>query len=147
MHTLWNADDRTSILDRLTRLSPNATPAWGSFNAPRMVTHLTDALRMATGDLPVKPLKGPLGIWPLNSLVMFYLPWPKSAPTAPELIARGATDWTAGLDELRTAMASFSARDVNGAWPAHPLFGDIGGQGWGRLAYRHMDHHLKQFRG
>ena len=63
--------------------APNATPAWGSFNAPRMLAHVTDALRMATGDLPVAPRGGPLAFWPINSLVMFYLPWPKSAPTAP----------------------------------------------------------------
>jgi len=147
MHTLWNAEDRTSILDRMTRLSPGATPAWGSLNAPRMLTHVTDAVRMATGELAVAYRGGPLSIWPLNSLIMFYLPWPKGAPTAPELIARSAGDWTAGVEELRAAMDRFSERDMNGTWPAHPVFGTIGGSGWGRLAYRHIDHHLTQFQG
>ncbi|MFN7982194.1 MAG: DUF1569 domain-containing protein [Vicinamibacterales bacterium] len=147
MHTLWNADDRASIIDRMARLSPSATPAWGSFDAPRMLAHVTDALRMATGDLEVAPRSGPLSIWPLNSLVMFYLPWPKSAPTAPEIIARSATDWAAGIQELRATLERFAARDRSGAWPAHPVFGEIGGEGWGRLGYRHVAHHLTQFRG
>lgn len=147
MHTLWNADDRQSILARMTRLSPSATPAWGSMNAPRMLSHVTDALRMATGDLAVAPHGGPLSIWPINSLVMFYLPWPKGAPTAPELIARSAGDWAAGVEELRAVLTRFAERDINGTWPAHPAFGTIGGVGWGRLGYRHVDHHLTQFRG
>lgn len=146
MHTLWNPDDRALILDRIVRLSPDATPAWGSMNAPRMLTHVTDAVRMATGDLRVAPKASPLSVWPLNSLVMFYLPWPKSAPTAPELLARGPDEWRQGLADLTAALNRFAARDVNGEWPAHPVFGKIHGAGWGRLGYRHLDHHLTQFR-
>ena len=85
---------------------------------------------MATGDLPGRSAGGPLAFWPINSLVMFYLPWPKSAPTAPELIARSTTDWTAGVEELRSTLERFASRDRSGAWPAHPAFGEIGGEGW-----------------
>lgn len=147
MHTLWNANDRAALLARLDRLSPDTTPAWGSMNAPRMLTHLVDALRMATSDLAVAPKRSPIALWPLNSLIMFYLPWPKSAPTAPELIAREpGHDWPGAVAELKAAMDRFASRDINGDWPRHPAFGSIGGDGWGRLAYRHTDHHLKQFR-
>jgi hypothetical protein len=148
MHTLWNADDRSALLARVARLSPDAAPAWGSMNAPRMVTHLVDALRMATGDLVVAPKASPLSLWPLNSLIMFHLPWPKSAPTAPELIARApGHDWSTSVAELKAAMDRFASQDVNRDWPRHPVFGSIGGTGWGRLAYRHTEHHLTQFRG
>ena len=115
-------------------------------SAPRMVTHLTDALHMAIGELAVAPKSSPLSWWPLNSLVMFYLPWPKSAPTAPELLARTPDEWARALADLEAAMHRFSTRDINGVWPPHPAFGQIGGSGWGRLAYRHSDHHLTQFR-
>lgn len=144
-HTLWNADDRRSLTSRFDALSPAAQPKWGSFTAPRMLTHVTDGLRAALGELPVARKAGPLGYWPINVLVMFYLPWPKSAPTAPELLARTPEEWTRELDELKGAIERFTKRNAADAWPAHAAFGDIGGTGWGRLQYRHLDHHLTQF--
>ena len=35
--------------------------------------------------------------------------------------------------------------DEKTKWPDHPAFGSITGEAWGVLAYRHTDHHLKQF--
>ena len=53
-----------------------------------MVAHLNDAMRMATGELPVAPRKLPIRYFPLKQLILYVLPFPKSAPTAPELLAR-----------------------------------------------------------
>lgn len=145
MQTLWNADDRTALLNRFDGLSPNATPRWGTMNAPRMVTHVTDALRAGLGELAVSPKRSPLGRWPLNTLVIYYLPWPKGAPTAPELLARAPVAWSDELHTLRSAVDRFAARDPRGAWAVHAAFGAIDGDAWGRLMYRHLDHHLRQF--
>jgi len=92
--TIWNAADRESILGRFERLSPDARPRWGKFDAPRMVTHVTDAVRASIGEVALTPKASPLRYWPVNVLVMFYLPWPKSAPTAPELLHRRPAGWT-----------------------------------------------------
>jgi len=80
-HTIWSEADRQALLNRFGRLSPEARPKWGSFDAPRMVTHVTDSIRASLGELKLTPFPGPLQYWPINVLVMFYLPWPKSAPT------------------------------------------------------------------
>ena len=144
-HTLWNADDRASVLNRFGQLAEGARPKWGSFDAPRMVTHVTDALRAGLGEIAVAPRPSFLGRWPINVLVMFHVPWPKSAPTAPELLRRTPEEWQAELGTLRDAVERFGQRDVNGPWARHAAFGNIGGSGWGRLMYRHFDHHLTQF--
>ncbi|MGE3957091.1 MAG: DUF1569 domain-containing protein [Vicinamibacterales bacterium] len=146
MQTLWNADDRDALLARFGRLSPDAAPAWGTLSAPRMVTHVTDGLRAALGEVPVRPISGPLQYWPLNALIISVLPWPKGAPTAPELLARAPQQWSDELETLRTAVDRFVARDIAGTWAPHAAFGDIGGKAWGRLTFRHLDHHLRQFR-
>lgn len=143
--TLWNEDDRAEVLRRFAGLSPAATPKWGSLDAPRMVTHVTDALRASLGELRLAPKRGPLGIWPINVLVMFHLPWPKGAPTAPELLQRSPANWAAELSALESAVDRFVARDMNGRWTPHAAFGNISGEQWGRLTYRHFDHHLTQF--
>lgn len=144
-HTIWNASDRQAILDRFGRLSPGTRPKWGSLDAPRMVTHVTDALCASMGELTLAPLSGPLEYWPINVLVMFYLPWPRSAPTAPELLERQPVNWASELEALGSAVSRFAARDVNGSWTRHVAFGALTGSQWGRLQHRHLDHHLGQF--
>ena len=144
--TIWNTADRESILRRFERLPPDARPQWGKLDAPRMVTHVTDAVRASIGELTLTPAKiSPLRYWPINVLVMFYAPWPKSAPTAPELLTRRPTAWADELQTLRAAIDRFTARGVNSQFPQHVAFGRLTGAQWGRLTYRHLDHHLRQF--
>ena len=145
VRTIWSPADREAILRRFEQLSPDARPKWGTLDAPRMVTHVTDAVRASIGELALKPKASPLSYWPINVLVMFYLPWPKSAPTSPELLERRPLGWTNELDTLRAMLDRFTERSINGQWTPHVAFGPISGTQWGRLTYRHLDHHLKQF--
>jgi hypothetical protein len=41
---------------RLQRVRPDAEPAWGTLNAPRMLCHLADQMRVALGDLRTEPV-------------------------------------------------------------------------------------------
>jgi hypothetical protein len=143
--TIWNTADRESILGRFERLAPDTRPKWGKLDAPRMVVHVTDAVRASLGELALTPKASPLRYWPVNVLVMFYLPWPKGVPTAPELLVRRPVGWADELGTLRATLDRFVGRDVNGQWTPHAAFGSLTGSQWGRLTYKHLDHHLGQF--
>ena len=56
-----------------------------------MLAHLSESVRMALGELIVTT-KGPvvLRLPPIRHAVIHWLPFPKGAPTAPELLARRA---------------------------------------------------------
>jgi hypothetical protein len=144
-HTLWNPQDRRSLEERLARLRPEARGSWGSLDAPRMVCHVTDAVLSATGDIACTPKRSPLRFPVINSLVMFYLPWPKSAPTAPELLSRAPQAWEEEVARFSAALDALSKRPKAGTWPVHVAFGRLSGSQWGRLLYRHTDYHFKQF--
>src|SRR5690242_8012845 len=95
MTSFWDSGAREDICRRVEQLTPAATAQWGKFTATKMLAHLNDALRMASGELPVAPKNMPLRYWPIKQLVIYVLPFPKGAPTAPELLARGdAVDLT-----------------------------------------------------
>jgi hypothetical protein len=143
--TLWNDRDRRALDDRLIRLRPDARGLWGNFDAPRMLCHITDAVRSATGDVTCAPKQSPLRYAPINSLVMFYLPWPKSAPTAPELLTRRPDAWDTEVARYRAAVESLIAHPKDGLWAVHAAFGKLSGAQWGRLLYRHTDYHFRQF--
>jgi hypothetical protein len=93
MRSLWEEQARRELIERLERLTPESKGRWGRMTCPEMLAHLVEAMRMALGELPTKSKGGPLRYSPINKLVIYWLPWPKGAPTAPELLARAPEEW------------------------------------------------------
>ena len=146
MVTLFEPRHRDLILSRVARLTPESKPTWGRMNVGQMVAHCADQLRMTLGELSAAPKPtGALRRFPLKQLVVYVLPWPKGVPTAPELFSTPPAQWEADLQELRTLIDRTAEHGPDGDWPEHPAFGRMSGRAWGVLAYRHLDHHLRQF--
>ena len=146
MVSFWDSSSRDEICRRVERLMPDAQAQWGKFNAAAMLAHLNDAMRMAVGDLPVPSKNLPLRYWPLKQLVIYALPFPKNAPTAPALLARcDGADLRKEQEAFRTLADRAAAKSPTDEWPEHPAFGPLTHKAWGVLAYRHADHHLRQF--
>jgi hypothetical protein len=147
MMTMWDAPAAQEIHDRISRLTPERRGAWGRMTAPAMVCHLAESARMALGELQVVPVNLPIRFPPLKQLIIYLAPFPKGAPTAPELIARPPADWSKDVADLQRVLERVRARgaDQNAVWPTHPAFGRLSRRAWGVLIYRHTDHHLRQF--
>jgi hypothetical protein len=143
--SLSNARARQELLNRLERLTPEAKPLWGTMTAPRMLAHLTDWMLMAKGELKAAGQKRPLRYPPLKQLAIYWLPFPKLVPTAPELISREPSEWAIEHAAVRQHVQSFGNLDLKVVWPEHPVFGKMTSKAWCVFAYRHMDHHLRQF--
>ena len=137
--------DREAIVARVRRLSPNATPRWGRMSASQMLVHITEAMRMASGELAVRAKRHPVRFPVIKQLMLYVIPMPKNLPTAPELIARAPAAFDEELRTFIDAARKFSERDPAKAWPDHPVFGGMTRQSWGTLAYKHTNHHLTQF--
>ncbi len=145
MKSMWNAAARRELQQRFGVLTPDARPTWGRMSAPKMVTHVADSLRMAIGELPCAPRRSPLRYTPIKQLVIYVMPWPKGVPTAPELLARVPTTWTADVEELNALIARVGSIGPDGAFADHPAFGRLTPRTWGALMHRHLAHHLTQF--
>jgi hypothetical protein len=142
---LWESDARQEISERIDMLTPDSPALWGKMNASQMMAHIVDALRMATGELPVKEKKRPMRFTPLKQLIIYGPPFPKNVPTAPELLVRQPDDWDAECASLRRMMDVFAAQKPGKKLPRHPVFGELSRRAWGVLGFRHLDHHLRQF--
>ena len=146
MNTAWDPTLRSSFVARVKTLTTDTKPRWGTMNASAMMAHINDSLRMAFGDLPVKSKNLPLRYKPIRRLFIYYLPMPKGAPTAPELIARchGAS-----FDDERKAFSELMQRcgalAPGAKMGEHPAFGDLSYDEYGALIAKHTDHHLRQF--
>ncbi len=148
MKTLWNARDREGLLARLDRLSPDSRPRWGKFTSTRMLAHVNDAMRMSAGSLSTSLKRTPVRFPIVKQLAVYFVPWPKGVPTVPELLERGSrAEWEAERAEFPKTVEEFVSRPKDAPLPLHPAFWRLSRRAWGRLAWRHIDHHFRQFGG
>jgi len=145
MKSIWQEEARRELSARVGALAWDRPAAWGKFTAPKMVCHLADSLKMAMGDLKVARKTLPIRYPPLKQLIIYLAPFPKSAPTAPELLAREPREWANDIADVQALLARAATARSTDAWPEHPAFGRLSMRAWGVLIYRHMDHHLRQF--
>lgn len=145
MKSLFDEQLRSAMLARIERVTTGSRPRWGKMNAEQMLAHLTEAMRMAVGEIETKPKKVPIRFPPLKQLAIYLAPWPKGAPTAAELMPSDTRSVETSKSELARLLAAFGSRANRTDWPRHPAFGAMSRRAWGVLAWRHLDHHLRQF--
>src|SRR5215213_1228121 len=145
MKSMFNDTDRSSMLARIDRVAGGARPHWGKMNAELMLAHLVESMRMAIGELAPKSKRLPIRYFPLKQLIIYWLPFPKGAPTAPELLPKDTGTLDRSKGELARLLRLFAERAKETQWPEHPAFGKLTRNAWGALTYRHFDHHLRQF--
>jgi hypothetical protein len=147
MHTVLNAADREAILRRLSALTLMSPRRWGRLSVGGMLCHLHESTRMALGELLVEPKgKRAFQVFPLKHLLLYVVPFPKGAPTAPELLqGLPGDDFETDKARLGELLRRVGFGPHEGLGPAHPLFGPLSRQEWGVAVYKHTDHHLRQF--
>jgi hypothetical protein len=135
------------LIERLEALRPDAPRRWGTLTPGEMLCHLGDA---ATRVLE-KPSDAHAPQHRVRKWVALRspLPWPRGAQTAPAIDPRaGGTRPGAFEPDRRRAIAALQAvarapdERLRGA---HALFGRMMPADWKRWAFRHTDHHLRQF--
>lgn len=138
-----------SLIERLLRIPEDRQPLWGKMTPVEMMTHCTTAVRMAFGELPAKVRTAP---WQASLARLFFIdlfPFPKNSPTAPELNPQKkmkvSSDFANARNELVDALRRINAAPDTHAFAPHPLFRKMSRRQWGKLMYKHMDHHLRQF--
>lgn len=149
MKTLHNPSNRREIEARLSLLTPDQSPIWGKMSVSEMVPHITDQLRLALGEKNGNPqssfLRRTLQKW----AVLYGTGFPKNTKTIPEMDAqqKGTPATQFEQDRLAAlgAIQNFCIRDQRKGYAHHPYFGNLTYSEWGRLAFLHIDHHLKQF--
>ena len=146
MGSILNESDRAAIVSRLHSLSASSTAQWGKMSVVGMLRHLGLSAQMGLGQIPVASAnKRPFQVFPLKHLILYVFPFPKGAPTAPELKPGEVASFEEERASVLDLLDRIGAGPREGAGPAHPLFGPLSWQEWGVVAYKHTDHHLKQF--
>jgi len=110
----------------------------------QMLWHCNQVLKTSLGEIKV-PLRRPPVPVAMLKFMLFYLPWPHGAPTAPEYQAGVRHDFEDERAQCLELIGRVSGRSMDdGEW-SRAVFGTISGREWSCLHARHLDHHLKQF--
>ena len=144
--SMWDPAVRAGFAERVQKLNADTKGAWGKMNASAMLAHLNDSYRVCIGELKVKPKHTPLRFTPIKQLIIYVFPFPKGAPTAPELVARCAG---AVLDDEKQAFkqmfAKLAAVTPTDTLQDHPAFWALTYKDYGALMAKHTEHHFRQF--
>jgi Protein of unknown function (DUF1569) len=147
MNNLFNPVDRESISRRLATLEPTSVRQWGKMNPAQMLQHCSRGLEAALGDRITEQLFFGKLLAPLfKGRVLGPRGFSRNSPTHPTFVISDARDFDQEITRLATIIDRFVQRgpESAGRFP-HGFLGRISGEEWGRLMYKHLDHHLKQF--
>ena len=147
MRSLFEPADRKSILERLNALQTSASRQWGKMNVSQMLAHCAAAIETSTGDRPMKQAFIGKVLAPfVRSSILGEKPFGRNAPTDPTFVIRDERDFVAERKRLVDLIDRFAQRGPAETGKAtHAFFGKLSGDEWGRLMYKHIDHHLQQF--
>lgn len=151
MKTIAEDRCRADLVSRLERLTSHTERRWGSLSPAEMLCHLGDACD-AVLRVRVPPGPPPSGRpRPLLKWLMLYspMPWPKGARTRPGVNPHleGTRPGEFAKDRARVinGLARLSAAPAEGLTAVHFMVGPMSRSDWHRWAYKHVDHHLRQF--
>jgi hypothetical protein len=146
MKSIFDKATRDELINRINTLNENSTAQWGKMNVFQMLKHCTLWEEMIAGKTIYKRMfLGRLfGKIALRDNIKDESPMKRNMPTVPGFAIKeknGDTEfqkkkWIALIEEN----AQFSNPDF-----VHPFFGKMTQEQIGYLAYKHTDHHLRQF--
>jgi hypothetical protein len=145
MKSIFDETINDELIRRINMLDENSKAQWGKMSVYQMLKHCTLWEEMITGDKKFKRMfLGRLfGKIALNNLIKDERPMGRNLPTVPGFSIKGHGDV---LSEKKKwiSMVEGHARFLNIDF-THPFFGKMSKEQIGYLAYKHTDHHLRQF--
>ncbi len=147
MKSLFDSDTHQEVLHRIEKLDEKRQPLWGKMNVTQMMRHSQKPLQVANGKLALKkPNPVMRFIFKLFKKNMYNdKPWKHNLPTAKEFVIRDTEDFKIEKERLISDLHEFGKKSTNLHWPEHPMFGKFTTEQWGKIQYKHIDHHLRQF--
>lgn len=136
------------IVSRLKALEETAQRKWGTMTPAQMLRHCRSQIEFIlspTSDVKVYPTA--FRFAPVRWLALNVVPWPQNSKTAPEMdVTKKLTDvQDFGREKQLILEALHNLYHMPHVEAIHPLFGKMGKNQWGRVVWKHLDHHLRQF--
>ena len=141
--------DISEIIQKMDKLTADTKPSWGSMSSQRMVEHLADTLKIASGKI-----KFPLEI-PEDRIEKMQNFLDSDKPMARDIeVPFAKKDTKIRNEEIELAIDEFLLEWVDfeehfeadeNRTELHPYYGNLNYNQWCRLHSKHLTHHFEQF--
>jgi hypothetical protein len=144
MKTIFDQITRAELIARINTLDENSSAQWGKMTIYQMVKHCAKWEEMLLGKTIYRQsLLGRLvGKWALKDM-MKDEPIKRNLPTVTSFKISGNGDVATAKAEWIALIGEHAHRENAGFM--HPFFGQLTAEQAGCMAYKHIDHHLRQF--
>ena len=143
MKSIFETETKNELVQRLDELSPTSSAKWGKMDAGQMLWHCKYPLKIAIKNK--KEGNGKLFMKLFKKSLYNDKPFKRSLPTAKFLIPTESKNFNNEKEQLIQLISETHALKERKKWNPHPIFGNFTHEQWGKLEYKHLDHHLKQF--
>jgi hypothetical protein len=147
MRSIARPQDLDALIGRLRALEPTAQRQWGTMSPGEMLCHVGDA----SSSILARPGGVPQPGRRLFKLIALYSPtrWPTGIRTPAEVDPRrGGSrpgEFERDRDRAIAGLRALAQAPASALPSSHGHFGRMSERDWKRWAYRHTDHHLRQF--
>jgi hypothetical protein len=148
MKNLFEPAAKDEIKMRIDSLTPRSEHLWGTMNAAQALAHCAIGLEIATGDKrPPRALIGYI-LGPIFKPLVLKNddPMRRNSPTVKGMVVADERILEREQKHLCGLIDRFVAAGPAGcATHPHSFLGRLTPEEWAILAYKHLDHHLRQF--
>ncbi|GAB4143085.1 MAG: hypothetical protein Fur0015_11800 [Ignavibacteriales bacterium] len=150
MKNIINTSIKKEIISRIERLNNTSKATWGKMNVNQMLCHCADQLRLASGTKQAQFVGNFLLTTVVKWLTLTILKAPKGKVETVKELKQGSggtfpTNFDTDKKMLIDLINNFDESFKTNKNIIHPAFGKMNHWQYGRLAYQHLDHHLRQF--
>lgn len=144
MKSIFDKITRVELIIRVNSLNENSKAQWGKMSVWQMLKHCTQWDEMALGKTKYKQsfLGKLIGKFALKDM-MKDEPMKKNLPTVPSFKIIGNFDFNVEKNKWINLLDEYEHFSNDGF--IHPFFGMMTKENTGYMAYKHIDHHLRQF--
>ena len=145
MKSILEENSFNEIKNRLSQLQEDTPRQWGKMTPAQMACH-------CQGPLNIMLQKEDYGLTP-NWLVNLLFKksmysdklWRKNLPTVKIFKQTEDKNFEQEVTKLNSLINELGGQLDRDSWGKHPAFGDMTNEQWGKMQYKHLDHHLRQF--
>jgi len=141
--------DITEVIQKLDKLSADSKPLWGNMSAQRMIEHLTDTIKIASGKTKLALEIPEDRIEKMQGFLYSDKPMARNIDVsfAKKEVPLRNEEIELAIDEFLLEWIDFEehfAEDANRT-ELHPYYGNLNYDQWCRLHAKHLTHHFEQF--
>jgi hypothetical protein len=148
MSNLYNPLEVDLILERLNKLTPTAPRQWGKMDVAQMLAHLNESLETALGlNFPKRMFIGRIIGGFLKNKVLNDKPLTKNSPTDKNYVFTDKRNFEKEKAKTIELVKKFYQNGPEKCTKhPHSFFGEFTPDEWAILQWKHLDHHLRQFK-